>query len=205
MDNHNTIIVRRGRPEDAQKFSELLLMAGKLLPVLYGKKTTQLVQSLFRQPQNLYSYEHTYFAEFEGKIAGMIQGYPFEISQCEQARTRELIISVLKFSYFLKIGKLLTVYKSLGGMEPDEYYISYAATYPNLRQKGIGKLLFDAAAQEGAQHGASKVVFDVRTDNTAAIASFQKFGYVIERTKPAFYVGNQRFEYHKMTLYLHSS
>ena len=58
--------IRRGRAEDAAHFTRLMAIASPLTTALYGPKTELFLARLFSRPANLYSYEHSWFAEKDG-------------------------------------------------------------------------------------------------------------------------------------------
>ena len=56
------ISIRRGKPEDAEIFSELAMFSGpELLPYLLGSKVKSLLKSAFQHERNCFSYEHSLF------------------------------------------------------------------------------------------------------------------------------------------------
>lgn len=193
-------IIRRGKPEDAQNFSNLMIMSGKLLSRLYGKKSDLLMQYLFKHPQNIYSHEHTYFAEADGKIAGMLLGYTREDNLSQQQRTRDLTIGFLKIRYLLSISNMMKVYKNMGGLLEDEYLISNIAVYPEYRKKGFGKMLVDKAKRLAKGRRKYRLVLDVMVDNKTAISFYTNVGFVVENVRPTFQVNKKSFEYYKMSL-----
>lgn len=202
MSEHHGMI-RRGKPEDAQNFSNLMMMSGKLLSYLYGKKSDLLMQYLFKHSQNIYSYEHTYFAEADGKIAGMLLGYTREENLSQQQHTRDLTIGFLKIRYLLSISNMIKVYKNMGGLLEDEYLISNIAVYPEYRKRGLGKMLIDEAKRLAKGRRKNKLVLDVMADNKTALLFYTNVGFVIERARPSFQVNKRVFEYYKMSLKIH--
>ena len=193
-------IIRRGKPEDAQDFSNLIMISGELLSALYGKKADLLMQYLFKNPQNMYSHEHTYFAEADEKIAGMLLGYTHEEDLSQQRRTRDLTISFLKVRYLFIISKIIKVYKNMGGLLEDEYLISNIAVYPEYRKRDFGKKLVDEAKRFAKSRRKHKLVLDVMVDNKTAISFYKNVGFVIENARPPFWLNRKSFEYYKMSL-----
>jgi len=193
-------IIRKGRPDDVTHFTKLILIAGKLLNVLYGKKSKQLMEYLYCQPKNIYSYEHTFFAEVNGKVGGMVLGYSKEIIQQEQQRTRELMIYILKLGYLVRMKNLIKVHRYLGTPDINEYFISHIANYPEFRNLGIGKNLINMAVNEALRIGKQKVGLDVIRKNDNAIAFYEKYGFKKVYDYPPFLIKGQNYEYVKMEL-----
>ncbi len=68
--------IRKAFPDDAKYFANLVLeSASSFFQMLYGSKVNAILKSLFVKPGNLFSFQHVYFAEVDGKKAGMILGY----------------------------------------------------------------------------------------------------------------------------------
>jgi hypothetical protein len=75
----NNIIIRKGRSEDAQDFSHLVLLsAPTFFSLLFASNAAEVIKNLFQQPGNLFSFEHSYFIEVNGKRTEMVLGYNWE-------------------------------------------------------------------------------------------------------------------------------
>jgi ribosomal-protein-alanine N-acetyltransferase len=79
----------------------------------------------------------------------------------------------------------------LTGQEPQEPppvgHILNIAVDPAYRRKGLGKRLLEYALDYCRQLGAERVELEVRTGNSAAIALYQKYGFVIRERVPFYY------------------
>lgn len=85
MDN---IIIRKGRTENAQDFSQLILLSvATFFPSIFASNTEEVMRKIFQQTGNLFSFEHSYFIEVNGKIAGMALGYNWEQKRREELHT----------------------------------------------------------------------------------------------------------------------
>jgi ribosomal protein S18 acetylase RimI-like enzyme len=66
------------------------------------------------------------------------------------------------------------------------------------RGQGLGAALLDAAEREARKRGRRAMRLEVRTDNTPALALYEKRGYVRRRREPAFYAnGMDAWRYEK--------
>lgn len=73
------IPVRKGKREDARAFSQLILLsAPTFLPYLFGPDVRNVMHRLFHHIRNYFSFEHSYFVEVDGEIAGMALIYNYE-------------------------------------------------------------------------------------------------------------------------------
>ncbi len=79
----------------------------------------------------------------------------------------------------------------LTGQEPQEPppvgHILNIAVDPAFRRRGLGQRLLEYALDYCRQLGAERVELEVRTGNSAAIALYQKHGFVIRERVPFYY------------------
>jgi len=183
----DNIIVRKGRADDADDFSRLLLLSGPDVTVFFfGPNAGDVAKCLFRQPRNLFSFEHSHFIEVNGRTAGMVLGYSWEQKEREEGHFGWLLLKYMKWRVFTKIPSWLRARK-LEDIEEDGYYIASIAIYPECRGLGLGTKLLSEIEQE-AWETSGKIVLDVETHNHKAIKLYQRLGYAI--VTPAFRIKN---------------
>ena len=136
-----------------------------------------MLRYLFRQPRNLFSYEHARFAEIGGVNAGMILSYGGNEKAAEDLRTGWLFIVQMKLKFLMKLPTLLKFNRAVGGLDRHEAYISNVATFPHYRGSGIGTALVRAAEEAAQANGAVTMVLDVEQDNKKAIELYKRLGY----------------------------
>lgn len=68
--------------------------------------------------------------------------------------------------------------------EPGEGWIVSAAVRPELRGQGIGRLLTAAALQALESRGCRRIRLTVHPDNRAAIATYERLGFVAGEVDP---------------------
>ena len=177
---NENIMLRKGLPEDAQDFTNLILLsAPNLFPAIFGSSVGSVLQNLFRQRKNLFSFEHSYFIEVDGKKAGVIIGYGWKTEREEEWRTGLLLIKHMKLGFFTKILSLLRALSMGGRTKGDEYYISNVAVYPEFRGNHLGTNLLLKMREEAKSCGAENIVLDVDVDNEGAIRLYDRLGYSI--------------------------
>ena len=173
-------MIRKGLPEDAQDFANLVLLSEpNLFPAIFGSGAGNVFQNLFRQRRNLFSFEHSYFIEVGGKKAGMILGYDWKTQRWEEWRTGLLLIKYMKLEFPTKIPALLKAMSVVGRVEDNEYYISNIAAYPEFRGASLGTKLLLKTEEEAKSCGAEKIALDVDADNEDAIRLYNRLGYSI--------------------------
>ncbi len=180
MFTNENIIIRKGLPEDTQDFSNLILLSEpNLFPAMFGSGARNVLQNLFRQRKNLFSFEHSYFIEVDGKKAGMIIGYDWKTERGETWRTGLLLVKYMKLEFFTKILSLLKALSVVGRAEDNGYYISNIAVYPEFRGINLGTNLLSKIEREAKRYGAEKIALDVEVDNQDAIKLYNRLGYSI--------------------------
>jgi ribosomal-protein-alanine N-acetyltransferase len=73
-------------------------------------------------------------------------------------------------------GDEIVGYAGLAAM-PDEAYVQTIAVVPARRRQGIGALLLTALLDDARRRGLARVGLEVRVDNPAAIALYERFGF----------------------------
>lgn len=196
MDN---IIIRKGRTEDAQDFSQLILLsAATFFPSIFASNTEEVMRKIFQQTGNLFSFEHSYFIEVNDKIAGMALGYNWEQKRREELHTGLLLVKYLKWSFFTRIFYLLKAQGIVGKVSENEYYLSNIAVYPEFRALGLGTKLFSEIKRESEKTKANKIVLDVETNNKKAVRLYEKLGYVIKWRIQSIKINKETFEFFRM-------
>lgn len=199
MTTTENIIVRKGLPEDAQDFANLMLLSAPTLFFnIYGPEAKSVIRYLFRQRKNLFSFEHSYFIEKDGVKAGMIIGYDWKTVRDEKWRTGLLLIKYMRYKFFAKILLLLKAKNIVGKVEDNEYYISNVAVYPEFRDNKLGTNLLSKIEKEAKRCNAEKSTLDVETNNQNAIRLYKRIGYsVIGKPKRA-KIGGENFAFLRM-------
>lgn len=65
------------------------------------------------------------------------------------------------------------------------------AVVPGYRSRGIGSMLMDAFVQACGMRGLRRIELEVRISNDAAIRFYQRYGFSIVHTLPAFYTDGE--------------
>lgn len=82
-------------------------------------------------------------------------------------------------------------------MDGAEIELTYIGVVPSQRGKGLGKKLLNAFMESSSSNGYRSIVLSVETDNSAAIAFYERSGFKITRT-----YSEGRYQRHRMELIL---
>lgn len=170
--------VRKATPSDAEDFAELILLSSpSLFPAIYGDEVKAIMERLYRQPGNLFSFEHTCFAERAGRKAGMMLAYDWRARQRYDWRTGWLLLRAMKMALLGKLPLMMKTERVTGKVDDGEYYISNIATYAACRATGVGTSLICEAERQAKANGAARIALDVEADNSGAIRLYHKLGF----------------------------
>ncbi len=193
------ITIRKAMPDEAVDFADLVVLsAPSLFPILYGEKVKTIMQHLFCKSCNLFSFEHTYFAEVDGERAGMILGYDWRVKKQENWRTGFFLLMQMRLHFLSKFPLLMKVNNVIGIVSDGEYYLSNVAAYPQYRGMGIGTSLIFRLEEEAKRRGNGRVVLDVETENVSASELYKKLGYLIIKESSIQLLKNKAFHFSRM-------
>ncbi len=181
-----SILLRPAAPasSDARAFARLADEAahGKFRELL-GSRSTGFLESVFTETGHDLSHEHVTMAEEQGAVVGMVNAYSGEEHRRNAATTKRLILRHVglrlpRVLYVYLIGR--PVFAFMDHVEPGDHYVQMLAVDPGWRRRGIGTRLLGAAQEQAGP--ARRMVLDVATDNTGAIAMYESLGWRIVRT-----------------------
>jgi len=199
MLNNRNIVIRKGLPTDTPDFINLIwLPEPTLFLAIFGSGARGVIQNLFRQRRNLFSFEHSYFIEIDGTKAGMIIGYDWKTGREEELRTGLLLIKHMKLGFFTQVPSLLKVLNVAGRGQGNEYYISNVAVYPEFKGNKLGTSLLFAIEEEAKRCGAEKSALDVDVANQDAIRLYHRLGYSIARKPRRAKINGKNFAFFRM-------
>jgi len=72
----------------------------------------------------------------------------------------------------------------------DELHVLNVATAPEVRRRGIGAVLVEAALAFATESGVRLVLLEVRRSNEPAIRLYEKFGFVVSGVREKYYADN---------------
>jgi ribosomal-protein-alanine N-acetyltransferase len=72
----------------------------------------------------------------------------------------------------------------------DEAHIATVATHPDFRRQGFGERLLIAALVSARKEGATRAFLEVRAGNEAALALYEKYGFVAAGLRKNYYKDN---------------
>ena len=194
------ILVRKGRPEDAYHFSELVILTSPaIFPMVFGSGVKKIMKSLFPHKRHYYSFDRSFFAEVNGKVAGMAQLHKLLARKGQTARMSLLLLKYLKWRLPSKAVNLLKFDHLIKFIARDDCYLSNVSVYPEFRSSGIGSKLLKAIEDEVKSIGKKRIVLHAEAHNARAISLYERLGYRIESKSPTLKIKKSFFRSFKMT------
>ena len=198
--NDQQLTIKRGNSGNSRAFSQLIIISAPLFfPVLLGPHLDNFMENAYQKSGNLFSHQHTWFIETQGKIIGMLLGYAGDVKRNEGLPTGLLFFKhFIKHGLLQKIVFLLRTQKFFPKVESDDFYISNLAVFPEYQNHGIGTYLLKMAETEALNNRCTNMVLDVEAENQKAIKLYQKKGYSLESTSPSLQLGESQFQFIRM-------
>jgi len=190
------IIIRKGKPEDAHHFSELVILSSpKVFSLLFGSKVKNVMKNIFTRRRHYYSYDKSFFIEVDGKTAGMAQLHRFRPRKREKMRLSLLLLKYLNWRLPRSLLSFLRSEKVISNFSNKDCYLSNVAVYPEYRSLGLGSRLLGALEEEVRTVGKNRMVLHADVKNQKAIKLYERLGYKIESKIPPLKIRKERFEY----------
>jgi len=190
------IVIRRGKPEDAHHFSELVALSSPILfTVLFGSKVKKIMKNLFPHKRHYYSFDRSFFIEVDGVTAGMAQLHRFRPRRREKINLTLLLMKYMNWRLPSSVAPLLRSEKIIRNFSGQECYLSNVAVYPKYRRLGLGSKLLGALEEEVRSVGKNRMVLHADVNNHGAIRLYERLGYKIEEKMPPLKIRNKFFEY----------
>jgi ribosomal protein S18 acetylase RimI-like enzyme len=198
--NDQQVTIKRGNRGNSRAFAQLIVISAPLFfPVLLGPHLENFMENAYQKSGNLFSHQHTYFLEIQGKITGMVLGYTGDVKKNEGLPTGLLFFKhFIKYGFFKKIIFLLKTQNFFPIIKSNDFYISNLAVFHEYQNRGTGTYLLKIAESEALSNGCTRMVLDVETENQRAIKLYQKNGYNMESTSPFLQMGKSRFQFIRM-------
>jgi ribosomal protein S18 acetylase RimI-like enzyme len=150
-----------------------------------GHSTLQVIADLYKQKKNRLSHTLTHLAERNGQLAGLLLSYPGAILSRLDWLTGWCLIKILGMRATARLARIQSNYGDLKEAEPDEYYVSNLAVFPEFQGHGIGTLLMAHAEEMAREAGLHKCSLVVTFGHESARLLYEHLGYKVVRSIPS--------------------
>lgn len=176
------LIVGQPAPEQAAHFASLAQIASDgFFTILFGSRANDVLEAMFRQPDNDNSHVHSTFLLDVETIAGMLHAYSAHEAKARAWRTAWLYLRFARWQV-LRALAVATRFGSMlefvgGNLQPKDLYIAMLALYPSYRGRGYGKRLLKEAERLAHEQGCTRLTLDVEAGNSVARAAYAAAGF----------------------------
>lgn len=161
-------LIRPATIADAGEMAVLIDYAGEGLPSHIwagmaepGETPRDVGIRRARRDEGSFSWRNAWIAELDGRVAGMLTGYPIAAPAPVAPGTPPLFAAL----------------QELENAAPGSWYVNVLACHPEVRNRGVGSALMrkaDDLARAGGFSGLSVIVFDT---NAGARRLYERHGY----------------------------
>ncbi|KRM72393.1 GNAT family N-acetyltransferase [Lacticaseibacillus brantae] len=167
-------MIRKSTPADAHGVVPLIdivfeEMEIPQLMVLSKSVTYPVFEKAFLLPDYRYGYPNTYVAEEDGKIKGILVGYPHE----KEAHIDDAFAPLLPELGMDPNERFFTDQESY----PGEWYLDTFAVAEDSQGQGIGTKLIETVLPELAASGVERVSLNVDQANPRAQKLYERLGF----------------------------
>ena len=168
-------MLRPARKSDAEELAALIDLAGEGLPSWLwstmdpGTSPLQTGAARAAREEGGFSYRHAVCLEEDGKLTGMLLGYP--LGEGEETDLDGLPAPVRPLV-------------ELEALAPGTWYVNAVAVFAEYRGRGLGRLLMEKAAEQAAAAGQPRLSLIVAAENTPALTLYQRLGYKTVARRP---------------------
>ena len=182
-----SILIRPARPdlEEGWACARYINEAAEgFIRFMYGREYERIIAEAFVRPDNDYSWQNAIFAERDGEIVGMANGFTPEqrrgfsnVVMKEATGSLALRIKLVRLLFAPMMRIVYTIADS-------DYYVLAAAVDSDCRGLGIGTMLLDAMEERARAVGATRLALDVSAGNKGARRLYERRGMTVESQWP---------------------
>jgi ribosomal protein S18 acetylase RimI-like enzyme len=142
------------------------------------RRALKLLSAVFARTGHAASYEWCKVATDNGKIVGLVAGFP--VREGDRLSRRFVALTFPRLPPWRWPGTFRHL-QAAGGVSPnppfDAYYVDALAVDPQFRRQGVAKQLLDIAQRDAARAGLRKLALDTGLQNAPARALYDAYGF----------------------------
>lgn len=174
--------IRQARPEDADDAAELIYSAApdayEFLYAAKGGRALDYIHYEFRRGSGFLGADAHTVAVADGEVVGIGSFYTkAEYQQLSSAQGKNLIAHFGWWEFLRMMPRGLRIQRGISKLKDGQLYLANLGVKPQLRSRGIGKALIEAAAQRARAQSLRQLVLDVSEKNPRAEALYQRLGF----------------------------
>jgi ribosomal protein S18 acetylase RimI-like enzyme len=149
-------------------------------------RARQLLATVWEQRGHAASWEICAVAEVEGRVVGVIAGYPVVDGDRYARRFLSLTLKRMPFWRWPAVLAHLRAAQRLSPRPPlRAWYVDALAVAPGWRRHGVARRLLDEAVRRAAEAGLDGVALDTGLENAPARSLYESAGFRLEEIREA--------------------
>ncbi len=164
-----------------------------ILDTLYGfgtyitglgsrERAEKVMNDYFRLPGNRFSYQFTYVASIDERIAGLLLIFPGSLFTKLCNNMLWQMPKVYSFKEILEFVRRSIILRDEEDVQKDELYIAHLSVSPEFQRRGVGQALLAFAEKKARDNGIGKLSLMAEQENTNAVNLYKKLGYQVVKT-----------------------
>ena len=185
--NPCSVTIRPARPDalDGLLFARYADKAAEgSFRILLGRRAYGILAAVFVEPDHDYSFEHVLFAEDDGAVVGMAEG--FRAVPGRRLADQPLLRAVGPRSWILRWAAAVghPLFRIHSTLREGDFYLQFLAVEEGYRGRGIGSALIDAIEKRARAGGSLRFAVDVWDRNPRAKRLYASRGMTAESYWP---------------------
>ena len=193
------IEIIRGKKAWKKEFADFaVLSAPDYYPALMGPSVKRALQYVYLKEDSLFCYRNSYFAKYNGELAGQITVYDHEYGVGSTPRMVKYYLASLGKDALTHSVYLIRANSKMARTKEGQTYSCNLGVRPELRGHGIGTRIFERVLEDAKERGRRAVTLDVESWNKGAISLYKRIGFKIYPKGFSVKVGNRPFGFYRM-------
>jgi GNAT superfamily N-acetyltransferase len=180
------VAVRPARPDDAAAAGLVFDAASSAYTRLAGsaERARRIVALVWERPGHSASFEHALVAEIDGKVVGVLIGFPARHRyRLHRALLRASLRHLSPRRWALLIAALPQIALASPRPPRDAYYVGTAAIAGPARRRGVASTLAHHAEIAAAAEGFRQMVAHTGTRHALARRALENYGFRLKRAR----------------------
>jgi ribosomal protein S18 acetylase RimI-like enzyme len=175
--------IRKATEKDVEHFVDLYLMhSGDFFASVFGKYNKKFLEQIFPKRRTFFSYENTFIAEVDGKVAGMALCNIPDHHEEERSRLQIFITKYMNWRILFRFFPMLKGAKAgVFKFGEKDIYLHSMAVYPEYKDYGIDQHLLDSIEEFAQDKNLERAVFAAEKENVEIQGLMQKYGFVFDQ------------------------
>ena len=186
MERYETVL-RAARPtlEEGREFARYLDTAAEgFFRLMLGPRSTEILASVYVQPDHDLSCENVTFAERDQIIVGMVSGYTAEQHHRSSLEPLKRAAGSWNVRFYFVSFLFAPLLRIIDTIDDGDFYLQAIAVDQETRGAGVGGALIEWIEGQAVAAGSARLVLDVSAENEGARSFYERRGMTVASRWP---------------------